>query len=86
MSLVYETRKATLETTNLKTIMNILLRATQQCKQYCFCQAFGRGANIQNNVSLALIFYSETCVLWTPWDQQKVSRLSGCPDFPGQFI
>ena len=25
--------------------------------------------------------YSGTCVLWTPWDQQKVSRLSRCPDF-----
>ena len=30
--------------------------------------------------------YSGTCVLWTPWDQPKVSRLSRCPDFPGQFI
>ena len=29
---------------------------------------------------------SGTCVLWTPWDQPKVSRLSRCPDFPGQFI
>ena len=28
--------------------------------------------------------YSETCVLWTPWDQPKVPRLSRCPDFPGQ--
>ena len=27
-----------------------------------------------------------TCVLWTPWDQPKVSRLLRCPDFPGQFI
>ena len=31
------------------------------------------------------IMYSGTCVLWTPWDQPKVSRLSRCPDFPGQF-
>ena len=30
--------------------------------------------------------YSGTCVLWTPWDQPKMSRLSRCPDFPGQFI
>ena len=30
--------------------------------------------------------YSGTCVLWTPWDRQKVSRLSRCPDFPGHFI
>ena len=29
--------------------------------------------------------YSVTCLLWTPWDQPKVSRLSRCPDFPGQF-
>ena len=29
--------------------------------------------------------YSGTCVLWRPWDQPKVSRLSRCPDFPGQF-
>ena len=30
--------------------------------------------------------YSGTCVLWIPWDQPKVSRLSRCPDIPGQFI
>ena len=30
--------------------------------------------------------YSGTCVLWTPWDQPKVSRLSRCPDFPGQLL
>ena len=29
---------------------------------------------------------SGTCVLWTPWDRQKVSRLSRCLDFPGHFI
>ena len=34
----------------------------------------------------AMKIYSGTCVLWTPWDQQKVSRLSRCPDFPGHFI
>ena len=27
--------------------------------------------------------YSET--IWTCWGQPKVSRLSRCPDFPGQF-
>ena len=36
--------------------------------------------------STTVYFYSGTCVLWTPWDQSKVSRLSRCPDFPGQFI
>ena len=30
--------------------------------------------------------YSGTCVLRTPLDRQKVSRLSRCPDFPGYFI
>jgi len=29
--------------------------------------------------------YIETCVLRTPWDQPKVSRLPRCPDFSGQF-
>ena len=29
--------------------------------------------------------YSETCAFRTPWDQPKVSWLSRCPDFPGQF-
>ena len=37
---------------------------------------------------IAILLYSETetCVFRTPWDQPKVSWLSRCPDFPGQFI
>ena len=30
--------------------------------------------------------YSGTCVLWIPWDQPKVSRLSRCPDFPHKNV
>ena len=30
--------------------------------------------------------HSGTCVLWTPWDQPKVSRLSRCPDYQGVLI
>ena len=51
------------------------------------------GSFIKPNKALKMVFgvrsirvYSGTCVLWTPWDQPKVSRLSRCPDFPGQFI
>ena len=46
---------------------------------YRVCDSIGH-LPLNNNV------YSGTCVLWTPWDQPKVSRLSRCPDFPGQFI
>ena len=35
---------------------------------------------------LVAYVYSGTCVIWTPWDQPKVSRLSRCPDFPGQLM
>ena len=41
--------------------------------------------NLHRSVACSTV-YSRTCVLWTPWDQPKVSRLSRCPDFPGQFI
>ena len=26
------------------------------------------------------------CALWTSWDQQKVSRIFRCPNFPSHFI
>ena len=29
--------------------------------------------------------YSGTCLLWTPWDQPKVSRLSRCPSIVYSF-
>ena len=42
-------------------------------------------ANTMARHSFWICAYSETCVFRTPWDQLKVSWLSRCPDFPGQF-
>jgi len=38
------------------------------------------------NIKLYGTEYSETCILWTPWDHPiKISWLSRCPHFLGQF-
>ena len=44
---------------------------------------FAKGTNNIILYQQRICIYIGTCVLWTPWDRQKVSR---CPHFPGHFI
>ena len=51
---------------------------------------FSRDMNFMEDstreILVYILEYSGTCVLWTPWDQPKVSRLSTRPDFPGSTV
>ena len=48
------------------------------CPSHCICSYI-------HSIAILLATVEPVYILWTPWDQPKVSRLSRCPDFPGQF-
>ena len=57
-----------------------------------FSRLHSKKINQRSQKNVVLVYnciymtYSETCVLWTPWDQQKVSILSRCSDFSRSFF
>ena len=64
----------------------------RQSSPYISCSRSKQNFYVINDKKLGKDFdcrrileYSGTCVLWTPWDRLKVSRLSRCPDFPGDL-
>ena len=64
----------------LRSLLNLPIKVF-----HVICNPYDNIATKSLHIALKLQ-YSGTCVLWTPWDQPKVSRLSRCPNFPGQFI